>query len=82
VWGNFIGLSVECKRIKNEKYNYHGIYLTDDASENYIGGFTKHIGTPPGNIITGNYRGIGITGSNENQIKGNIFGLDNKGAFF
>ena len=91
VLGNFIGTNIS-GTVALGGVNYPGIYLAGSV-HNLIGGSQASCGLAgdppgavlpdhpacPGNLISGNGKGISITGSN-NQVLGNFIGTDRSGT--
>jgi hypothetical protein len=75
IQGNFIGTnSMGATNLGN---NQEGVLLSDNASNNSIGGTTS----AARNVITGNGGGIAITsGANTNKIEGNFIGTNPAGT--
>src|SRR5262249_45969767 len=62
-----------------------GVALRSGTSNTQVGGPTTNAGTPPGNVISGNFDGIILTGSgggasNNNTIQGNLIGTNATGT--
>jgi hypothetical protein len=71
--GNIIGIDKDGK----EQNNKYGV-LISNSSDNWIGGWTKSVGEPPGNVISGNSYGIRIIGKDakKNRVFGNLIGTN------
>jgi hypothetical protein len=79
VQGNFIGTDLTgVMALRNES----GV-LIENAVGTIVGGLTDKPGTPPGNVISGNRLGSGLTiagmSAKENLVLGNLFGTDKDG---
>ena len=74
VEGNLIGTDYTGEHILANSTNA-GIYV-DDTTGNTIGGSAGGAG----NVVSGNYRGIFLTGSNDNLVQGNTIGTNLAGT--
>jgi uncharacterized repeat protein (TIGR01451 family)/CSLREA domain-containing protein len=82
VQGNYIGTNAAGDAALGNVGS--GVLLTD-TSGNTVGGTTFTPGTAPGNLISGNGVGVGIAstsavGASNNNVQGNLIGLDASGA--
>ena len=76
VAGNYIGTNAAGTAIlKANNLSYDGVVIRRGASDNTIGGTTD----AERNVISGNYRGVSIGGTN-NAIRGNYIGTDVTGT--
>ncbi|MGB3266334.1 MAG: Ig-like domain-containing protein, partial [Microcoleus sp.] len=76
VSGNYIGTNAAGTAILNpNNFSYHGVVTFPGASDNTIGGTND----AERNVISGNYTGISIGGTN-NSIRGNYIGTDVTGT--
>ncbi|MBE9135552.1 Ig-like domain-containing protein, partial [Tychonema sp. LEGE 07196] len=76
VAGNYIGTNAAGTAIlKANNLSYDGVVTFPGASDNTIGGTTD----AERNVISGNYRGVSIGGTN-NSIRGNYIGTDVTGT--
>ncbi|MBE9165386.1 tandem-95 repeat protein [Tychonema sp. LEGE 06208] len=76
VAGNYIGTNAAGTAIlKANNLSYDGVVTFPGASDNTIGGTTD----AERNVISGNYRGVSIGGTN-NAIRGNYIGTDVTGT--
>jgi hypothetical protein len=81
VQGNYVGLAADGVTPRGNGFN--GVRI-DNAPNNTVGGLAPIPGTGSGNVISGNTTsqgGVGILGVNavDNQVLGNIIGLDKNG---
>lgn len=82
VQGNYIGTNAAGDAALGNAGS--GVLLTD-SSGNTVGGTTFTPGIAPGNLISGNGVGVGIVstssvGASNNNVQGNLIGLDASGA--
>lgn len=75
VAGNYIGTNAAGTAILLPNYTSDGVLIRKGASDNTIGGTTD----AERNVISGNYRGVWIRGTN-NAILGNYIGTDVTGT--
>ena len=74
VQGNFIGTDVSGRVPLN---SYYGVSCS--AAFDVVGGPTPVPGSPPGNVISGNYFPLQVAGIS-NVVQGNVIGLDVTGT--